>query len=45
MHPPYAYFGFIAPDGGDDDAFLHITAAQAAGPTGLKENQKRSSVT
>lgn len=33
-------YGFIAPDGGDKDAFVHITAVQRAGLSGLREGQK-----
>ena len=33
-------FGFILPDGGGTDVFVHITAVQKAGMQGLKENQK-----
>jgi len=33
-------FGFILPDGGGKDVFVHITAVQKAGMQGLKENQK-----
>jgi CspA family cold shock protein len=33
-------FGFIQPDGGGPDAFVHITAVQAAGLTGLAEGQR-----
>ncbi|MEM7241552.1 MAG: cold-shock protein [Pseudomonadota bacterium] len=39
---PTKGFGFIAPEGGGDDAFVHITAVQAAGLAGLEENQKVS---
>jgi CspA family cold shock protein len=35
-------FGFILPDGGGKDVFVHITAVQKAGMQGLKENQKIS---
>ncbi len=35
-------FGFILPDDGDKDVFVHITAVQQAGLQGLKENQKLS---
>ena len=35
-------FGFILPDGGGKDVFVHITAVQKAGTQGLKENQKVS---
>ena len=33
-------FGFIAPDGGGDDVFIHITALQRAGLAGLNEGDK-----
>ncbi|MCU0886784.1 MAG: cold-shock protein [Rubritepida sp.] len=32
-------YGFIAPTGGGSDVFVHITAVQAAGLQGLKDNQ------
>lgn len=32
-------FGFIKPDDGDKDVFVHITAVQAAGLRGLDEGQ------
>ena len=35
-------FGFIQPDGGGKDVFVHITAVQAAGLNGLDEGQKVS---
>ena len=35
-------FGFIAPDGGGKDVFVHISAVEQAGLTGLKDNQKVS---
>ncbi|MBU2980874.1 cold-shock protein [Lentibacter algarum] len=35
-------FGFIAPDGGDKDVFVHISAVERAGLTGLADNQKVS---
>jgi len=35
-------FGFILPDGGGNDGFVHVTAVQKAGLQGLKENQKVS---
>ena len=35
-------FGFIMPQDGDKDVFVHITAVQAAGLRGLDENQKVS---
>ncbi len=33
-------FGFIAPDNGGQDVFVHISAVERAGLTGLKDNQK-----
>lgn len=33
-------FGFIVPDGGGNDVFVHISAVQAAGMQGLDEGQK-----
>lgn len=33
-------YGFIKPDGGGADIFVHITALQAAGLASLKEGQK-----
>ncbi len=33
-------FGFIAPDEGDKDVFVHITAVHEAGMQGLDEGQK-----
>ena len=33
-------FGFIQPDGGGKDIFVHISAVQAAGMRGLDEGQK-----
>lgn len=35
-------FGFIAPDGGGKDVFVHISAVEKAGLTGLADNQKVS---
>lgn len=33
-------YGFIAPDGGGKDVFVHISAVERAGLTGLADNQK-----
>lgn len=33
-------FGFIAPDGGANDVFVHISAVEQAGLTGLNDDQK-----
>ncbi len=33
-------FGFIAPDGGGPDAFVHISAVERAGINDLREGQK-----
>ena len=33
-------FGFIAPEGGAKDVFVHATALEAAGMTSLAEGQK-----
>ena len=33
-------YGFIAPDDGGKDVFVHISAVERAGLTGLKDNQK-----
>jgi CspA family cold shock protein len=33
-------YGFIAPDDGGKDVFVHATALQRAGLTGLHEGQK-----
>ena len=35
-------FGFIAPDGGGKDVFVHISAVEKSGLTGLADNQKVS---
>ncbi|SDX42950.1 cold-shock protein [Roseicitreum antarcticum] len=33
-------YGFIAPDNGGKDIFVHISAVERAGLTGLADNQK-----
>lgn len=35
-------FGFIAPDGGGTDVFVHISAVERAGLKTLNDNQKIS---
>ena len=35
-------FGFIAPDDGGSDVFVHVSAVERAGMTGLNEGQKLS---
>jgi CspA family cold shock protein len=35
-------FGFIQPDGGGQDVFVHISAVERAGMSGLNEGQKVS---
>ena len=39
---PTKGFGFIVPQDGGKDVFVHITAVQKAGLQGLDENQKVS---
>ena len=39
---PTKGFGFIQPDSGDKDVFVHISAVEKAGLTGLREGQKVS---
>jgi CspA family cold shock protein len=33
-------YGFIAPDGGGNDAFVHISAVERAGMATLNQNQR-----
>ena len=35
-------FGFIAPESGGKDVFVHISAVERSGLTGLADNQKVS---
>ena len=35
-------YGFIAPESGGKDVFVHISAVERAGLTGLQDNQKIS---
>ena len=37
---PNKGFGFIQPDNGDSDVFVHISAVEQAGLSGLDDNQK-----
>lgn len=37
---PTKGFGFITPEEGSKDVFVHITAVQKAGMTGLTEGQR-----
>jgi cold shock protein len=35
-------YGFIAPEGGGNDAFVHISAVERSGMSTLRENQRVS---
>ena len=35
-------YGFIAPDGGGQDAFVHVSALESSGMRSLSENQRVS---
>jgi cold shock protein len=35
-------FGFIAPDGGGKDVFVHVSAVERSGMSGLADGQKVS---
>lgn len=37
---PTKGFGFIEPEDGSKDAFVHVSAVQRSGLTGLREGQK-----
>ena len=37
---PTKGYGFIEPEGGDKDVFVHVSAVQAAGMTTLEPDQK-----
>ena len=37
---PTKGYGFIQPDGGGSDVFVHVTAVQQAGLAGLGDNAK-----
>ncbi|WP_455373768.1 cold-shock protein [Limibacillus halophilus] len=39
---PTKGFGFISPEDGSSDAFVHISAVERAGLSGLNEGQKVS---
>lgn len=37
---PAKHFGFIQPEDGSSDVFVHLTAVEAAGLTTLREGQR-----
>ncbi len=37
---PAKHFGFIQPEDGSSDVFVHVTAVEAAGLTTLREGQR-----
>ena len=39
---PTKGYGFVTPDDGSSDVFVHITAVEKAGLNGLREGQKLS---
>ena len=39
---PIKGYGFIEPEGGGKDVFVHISAVERSGLTGLADNQKVS---
>ena len=39
---PAKGFGFIQPDGGGNDAFVHVNAVDKAGMNGLEKDQRIS---
>ncbi len=41
-YDPYKGYGFIQPEDGSNDAFVHISAIERAGEATLKEGQKVS---
>jgi len=42
FYDSYRRFGFIAPDDGGKDVFVHISALQRSGIDGLREGQRVS---
>lgn len=39
---PTKGYGFLTPDDGSSDVFIHVTAVEKAGLNGLREGQKLS---